>query len=354
MDGARGMKVTLQTKSGLFEYDCAPGETLLAAGLRAGITLPYECATGTCGTCRGRVMEGEAEMPWAEAPGAAKLKRARGDCLLCQTRARSDVVVRVPSSTVSADPGARPIPGHHVGRIEGPRRLTRDVMHFDLALERAMDYQAGQFALLEVEGLPGARAYSMVTHAPGTDRLGFVVKRLPGGGFSDWLFDGPVEGAAVRLFGPLGAATFHPEEGRDILCVAGGSGIAGMMAIADHACRSGHFERHRGHVFFGVRTLEDCFYMEELAELVGRSGGGLEVTVALSHEETGLGRHPDHPAIRLDTGFVHEAAARAMAGRYENVMAYVAGPPPMVDAAIRVLISEGKLGTADIRYDKFG
>jgi toluene monooxygenase electron transfer component len=43
-----------------------------------------------------------------------------------------------------------------------------------------------------------------------------------------------------------------------------------------------------------------------------------------------------------------------MAGRYENVMAYVAGPPPMVDAAIRVLISEGKLGTADIRYDKFG
>ena len=51
------MKIHVQTKSGEFEYDCEQGENLLYAGLRQGLTLPYECATGTCGTCRARVQE---------------------------------------------------------------------------------------------------------------------------------------------------------------------------------------------------------------------------------------------------------------------------------------------------------
>jgi toluene monooxygenase electron transfer component len=46
-------------------------------------------------------------------------------------------------------------------------------------------------------------------------------------------------------------------------------------------------------------------------------------------------------------------AKREMAGKYQNVRAYVAGPPPAVDAAIRVLLLDAKLTTDNIRYDKF-
>ena len=95
------MKITAQTKSGIFAYDCAAGENLLYAGLRQGITLPYECGTGTCGTCRARVMEGEVALAWREAPGLAKLKLEKRDILLCQARAGSDCVVRVPSANVA-------------------------------------------------------------------------------------------------------------------------------------------------------------------------------------------------------------------------------------------------------------
>jgi toluene monooxygenase electron transfer component len=348
------MKLTLQTKSGLFEVEADPGETLLAAALRQGVTLPYECATGTCGTCRGRVMEGEAEMAWAEAPGAAKLKRERGDCLLCQTRITTDAVVRVPTDKARRVNGATVMPAHRRGRLEAPRHLTHDVMEFALALDAPMRFEAGQFVIVEAPGLTGARAYSMVNFAHETDRAVFVVKRKPGGGFSDWLFGGNVEGAGLRVFGPLGSATFHEGEGRNILCIAGGSGIAGIMSILDRATAAGHFARHRGDVFFGVRTLADGFYLDALAGFVERAGGNLSVTLALSHEDAGDGPHPDHPGIRLDTGFVHEAAARAMAGRYDAPLGYVAGPPPMVDAAIRLLITQGKLPVSDIRYDKFG
>ena len=75
--------------------------------------------------------------------------------------------------------------------------------------------------------------------------------------------------------------------------------------------------------------------------------------MVLSDEDAGLKAHPDFPNLRLDTGFAHEAASRSMAGRYDNVIGYVAGPPPMVDACLRILIAEGKLPVSDIRYDKF-
>jgi toluene monooxygenase electron transfer component len=50
---------------------------------------------------------------------------------------------------------------------------------------------------------------------------------------------------------------------------------------------------------------------------------------------------------------VHEVAAQAMAGRYTDAIAYVAGPPPMVDGALRVLIVQAGLSAQQIRYDKF-
>src|SRR5690348_18254085 len=83
--GRRAMKISVQSKSGEQSFDCGEGEIILHAGLRQGLNLPYECATGTCGTCRARVMSGNYEALWKEAPGAARLKPEKGDILMCQT-----------------------------------------------------------------------------------------------------------------------------------------------------------------------------------------------------------------------------------------------------------------------------
>ena len=347
------MKVTIQTKSGQFACEAEPGETILAAGLRSGISLPYECATGTCGTCRARVMQGDTEMSWAEAPGAAKLKRERGDCLMCQTVPRSDTLVRVPSLTVASAPPDPLSPAHRKGEIVARQALTRDVVHLDVRLDRPISFKPGQFVTFQVEGVTGARAYSMVNYAAETRAVSFVVKRLVSGAFTRWLFEAMEVGAPVRLFGPLGAATFDPAADGSILCAGGGSGIAGLMSIVGSACQARHFDRHAGHVYFGVRTMQDTFYMAELANFVRAAEGALQVTVVLSDEAPPADRHPDFPELRLDHGFVHQAMARGMAGRFDGLTAFVAGPPPMVDAAIRVLITEGKLPVSAIRYDKF-
>jgi toluene monooxygenase electron transfer component len=346
------MKITIESNSGTFDFTCEADERMLYSGLVQGLSLPYECATGTCGTCRGRVISGAVHVEWQEAPGYAKLRREKGDVLMCQSRPTADCTLRIPAKIA---PHAKPetLPAHRTGRIANLRRLVHDVIDFDLVLSRPMTFDAGQFVVLEVPGIAGGRAYSMVNFDRGTSRLKLVIKQMPGGKFCDWLFGSDVSGQELKVFGPLGRATYDPAEGRNILCIAGGSGIAGMLAIVAHAIGSGALRERTAHVFFGVRTLTDAFYMSEFAAFAATAGANLEVTLALSHASAETPTHPDFPTIRLASGFVTDVAAQAMAGRTDNIVAFVAGPPIMVDIALKHLTYEAKIPRTFIRYDKF-
>jgi toluene monooxygenase electron transfer component len=338
------MRIQVNARNRGYEFDALPGEHILYAGLRAGIDLPYECATGTCGTCKAKLVSGRVADRWPGAPGKKYVKPQASEFLMCQCAADEALELEVSNFVYPVEPGAC-VPQACSGTVRNVRALAHDVMGFALELERPRDFDAGQFALLAAEGVEGYRAYSMCNYARGGRNLDFVVKRKPDGGFSEWLFGGDRDGARLEVFGPLGKATFEPALGKNLLCIAGGSGIAGMMSILARAEAAGYFKRHKGWVFFGVRTMKDAFFLEELSNF------NVEVTVALSDEdvpqENGL------PKLRFERGLVHEVAKRAMAGKYQNVRAYVAGPPPAVDAAIRVLLLDAKLTTDNIRYDKF-
>lgn len=345
------MKIAIQSKSGEQAFNCDDRETILYAGLRQGINLPYECATGTCGTCRARVISGEYGTVWKEAPGAARLKPEKGDILMCQTRPLSDCALRVPAEIAASK---QPIPAPRHGVIRNIKRLTNDVAHFHVHLSEPITFEAGQFVVIETRELTGGRAYSMVNFGTSSvSRLDLVLKRKPSGYFSDWLFADRQGDETVEVFGPLGRAVFRPNEDKNIVCIAGGSGIAGMMSILAHAISADYFRDHKGAVFFGVRTLADTFYLDELSKFVQASHGNLEVVVALSHEASVAEYHEKYPTLKLATGMVHEVAAKNLNDRSDAAIAYVAGPPPMVDGAIRSLIMSG-FSVGSIRYDKFG
>ena len=335
------MRIQVNARNRGYEFDAQPGERVLYAGLRAGIDLPYECATGTCGTCKAKLVSGRVRDRWAGAPGKKYVKAAANEFLMCQCEAEEALTLEVSKFVNPVEPGAC-TPQACPGTVRNVRKLTHDVMSFALDLERPRDFDAGQFALLAPEGLDGYRAYSMCNYAKGGRTLDFVVKRKPDGGFSEWLFGANREGARLDAFGPLGKATFEPGLGKNLLCVAGGSGIAGMMSILARADAADYFSKHSGHVFFGVRTMKDAFFLDELGQ------SKAQVTVALSEEDP-----PANTRLRFARGLVHEVMKREMAGKYQNLRAYVAGPPPAVDAAIRVLLLDAKLTTDNIRYDKF-
>jgi toluene monooxygenase electron transfer component len=344
------VKIVVTGKNGAADFECDPGEKILHAALRRGIELPYECATGTCGTCKAKLVSGRTASDWPEAPGRKYLK-TEAEILTCQSVAHEDCALEV-FALKSREPGAD-APHTFAGTLRGFRRLTHDVVAFDVDLDGTLDFDAGQFALLTVPGIAGARAYSMVNFDRQAKRLGFVVKKKPGGAVSEWLFGNDVEGTRLDVFAPVGHATFQAGVEKHVLCIAGGSGIAGMMSILSLACAAEHFAAWDGHVFFGVRTAQDAFFLDELDAFRARYAGRLAVTIALSDEDVPDTLSAAYPGFGFARGFVHAVAGERMKDRFTGVRAYVAGPPPMVDASLRLLLREARLPPADIRYDKF-
>lgn len=346
------MQVQINARNRAYRFDAGAGERILYAGLRAQAELPYECATGTCGTCKAKLVDGRIHDAWPEAPGKKYLKLDQGEFLMCQCAAETDLSLEVASFVYPSDPGACRV-GARSGTVRAVHPLTHDVSAVEVELDAPCEFDAGQFMAVNAPGVRGMRGYSMVNFDQPARRLEFVVKRKPGGGFSEWLFAGKAAGARLELMGPLGKATFYPDLAKNLLCIAGGSGIAGMMSILARAAQARYFERFQGHVFFGVRTMRDAFYLAELSALRKAFPQGLAVTIALSDEDVPASAAADFPLLRFERGLVHEVAKREMAGKYQNVRAYLAGPPPAVEAAIRVLLLEAKLTADCIRYDKF-
>src|SRR5215207_4862714 len=78
------MKIAVSARNGSCDFECAAGEKILHGALRSGVELPYECATGTCGTCKATLVSGRHESHWPEAPGHRYLKNT-AEFLTCQS-----------------------------------------------------------------------------------------------------------------------------------------------------------------------------------------------------------------------------------------------------------------------------
>jgi toluene monooxygenase electron transfer component len=344
------MKVRLNARNRAHHFDASCDQRLLYVGLNNAVDLPYECGSGTCGTCKARLLDGRIKDTWPDAPGRRFLKN-EDEFLLCQCEPVTDVMIEVSSFVHTMEAGAR-VPRENEGRILDMRRLTHDVLHLSVALEQAMDFDAGQFVMVRAPGVEGFRGWSIVNYDRNASTLEFVVKRKPMGGVSDWLFETAAVGSKLDLFGPLGKATFSPSLGKHLLCIAGGSGIAGMMSILSRAAHDAYFTQYRGDVFFGVRKLNDAFFLDEFSRFVATCGDKLAVTVAFSDEDVPPTLVEKYPLLKFDHGLVHEIAGKNMNERFSNIRAYLAGPPPAVDASIRMLL-QARVSTDNIRYDKF-
>jgi len=92
-------------------------------------------------------MTGDVDRGWEDAPGAAKLKREKGDVLMCQAVARGDCLLRIPSETPPLDTKAN-LPHPCQGRVDRVARLTGDVTHIEIALPEPVTFEAGQFMVV--------------------------------------------------------------------------------------------------------------------------------------------------------------------------------------------------------------
>ncbi|WP_111735279.1 2Fe-2S iron-sulfur cluster binding domain-containing protein [Roseovarius amoyensis] len=354
----RAVAVNVKGRSGTATFTTVPGENLLEAALRQGADVPYGCASGTCGLCKARVTSGRVELLWPEAPGYGKKPRA-DDALLCQSAAEAPGDHGTLDLTLGGASGALAPPGARAGRF-GARILRIDLIgdgliEIELGLDRPIRYAAGQFGLFYFPGIAGGRAFSFATPSPDTEseRVLLVVKRKPDGPATEFLFTRSAPGSRLEMFGPLGHATFDPGCGQDLICVVGGSGISFGLSVMGGATLADHFNTHRGLLVVGLRRPSDLASLAPFGAMAETAGPGLRIIIALSDEDSAPPEGWIVPGVEVMRGFAHDAMHTAMAGHCADLMAYVAGPPPMIQAVQRVLLLEAKLPAGNILCDTF-
>jgi ferredoxin-NADP reductase/ferredoxin len=320
-------------------FRCAPGQTVLAAALSAGIDLPYECASGSCGTCRAQLVTGEVASLWPQSPGLGERDRRKGDRILCcQSIAQQDCTIKVRTG----DAEVRFAPAAFRATVHSLRTLNRDVIHLVLEADRSIDFLPGQFILFALGPAIGRRAYSMSNLSQGTGRLEFLIKRKPGGAASGFLFEALKPGASLDLEGPYGRAWLREDSPRDIMLLAGGSGLAPIWSIAQAALARA--PQRSLPLYFGVNRAQDLFWPPEIGRLQ-RDHPGLQIRLMLVETS----RH-DPEGCRSGT------AASAISADMDDLQScdfYMAGPPGLVDHVMRELVATGRVAADRVFYDRF-
>ena len=281
-------------------------------------------------------------MAWPGAPAWTDRDRARNKFLGCQARAKSGCVIKP-----RVDDQYRPVhlPSRSSATLAQVRPVTHDISEFHFTLAAPMAFEPGQYLLLQLPGIDGLRAYSMSSVPADGACFSLQVRRTPEGKGSAALFGLPA-GTTVEVDGPYGMAWLRTDVRRDILCVAGGSGLAPMISIARGAMTHAALADVHLHFVYGGRTVRDICGEDMLRALPGW-GERLHYYPAVSDpagESAGAwgGR----------TRFAHEVVAELFGLRLPQMEIYFAGPPAMALALQRMLM-KAKVAPAQVHFDQF-
>lgn len=326
---------------------CQEGETILRAGLKAGVRLPYSCNSGLCSSCKGFLLEGDVELRFHSPFALTQSEKEEGFILCCQAVPQSDCVVEIEELPLTR--GELLPVGEYVTELVAIEPLTHDMSIFRFLIRdgREVRFKAGQYALLTVPGTTEKRAYSMSNSPSESDRFEFVIKKVPGGLATTYLFERARVGEQFRIEGPYGFAYLREDDSRDILCIAGGSGISPILSIVKRAFELGLDRSRKLHVYYGGRTRRDIFCTEDIKRWE-REHPNFRFIPAISHPVEG-----DLERWTGEVGFITDIVAKHLPD-YGDLKVYMAGPTPMTKAALKVLIGKKKMRAEDIHYDEFG
>ena len=318
------------------------GETILAAGIRQGISLPYGCKDGACGSCKCKKISGEVRMADYQAKALSADELAQGLILTCRASALSDLVLES-RQVVSAD--AFPVKKMPV-RVQSLEKLSADVMRVMLQLPatEAMQFHAGQYIeFLLRDG--SRRAYSMAnaphTLVAGQPMVELHIRHMPGGLFTDHVFGAMKEKEIQRVEGPHGSFFLREDSPSPIVLLASGTGFAPIKALLEHMQHKGITRPTR--LYWGGRRPSDLYMNDWVLAQLPRMPQLQYIPVvsdALA-EDAWNGR----------TGFVHQAVLQDTPS-LQGYQVYACGAPIVVDSARKDYVAHG-LSEDDFFADSF-
>ncbi len=252
----------LEFHPGAHRISARPGETLLDAGLRAGLYLPFDCRNGGCGVCIANISTGRVDHGEFQTAVLSEAMRARGQTLLCCATALEDVRVDVDVRSLESS-DAIPVQSFNA-RVQALNRLSDDVMQVVLTLPAGarLRFTAGQYVNVVLED-GQRRAFSFANPPHRAAPIELHIKLIPGGQFTPRVFSGMKVGDVLRIEGPFGRFALS-DSARPIILIATTVGFAPVKSILEDAF-------HRGlqrpmQLYWGARRPNDLYHLDEAEE----------------------------------------------------------------------------------------
>jgi len=316
------------------------GQPLLKALTEQQIFIPSACGgRGSCGLCKVQVLKGGGQLLPTETPWLSDEERKDNVRLSCQFKAKEDIAIRIPEELFLVK--------QFTTKVEKMRDLTHDIKEVTLSLQDPPEIsaKAGQFIQFQVPEYELTdeevyRAYSMSSAPSDSRHIELEIRLVPNGICTTYVHNYLKEGDTVLVNGPYGDFYLRDTDA-DIICIAGGSGMAPIKSILLDMTDKGISRKTR--YFFGARTQDDLFLQDEMQRLEGVLPD-FEFIPALSEPKEGSNWDGE-------TGLITDVVRRR-AENAENAEAYLCGSPGMIDACIKVLTELG-MPEEKIYYDKF-
>jgi len=330
---------TIDINEGKKKIDLNGGGSLLAGLAENGIYIPSACGgRGSCAYCKLKIHSGGGAVGPVELPSLSESEMENNVRLSCQVKVRGAMSISVPDELFSVK--------KFRAKVAGKRALTHDIIELKMELVEpgGIDFTAGQYVQLESRKYKGResvnRAYSISSLPSEKGFVELMIRRVPEGICTTWVFDHLKEGDEISFSGPYGDFRLT-DSGAPAVFIAGGSGMAPIWSILrDMKERN---DSRKSAYFFGALTSADLFYTEELKKLESETGN-FSYIPALSGEKEDSGWTGER-------GLITDVVKRTLPD-LTGYEAYLCGSPGMIDACVKVLTENG-IPADRIFYDKF-
>jgi Na+-transporting NADH:ubiquinone oxidoreductase subunit F len=330
---------TIDVNSGEKTFKVEGGASLLSTLASQKLFLPSGCGgRGSCGTCKCRVLDGAGPLLPTEIPYLNDEEKKTDVRLSCQIKVKNDVKIEVPEELLSIK--------EFDTVVEKITDLTHDIkgLRFKLPDGETIKFKAGQFVNLFNEPYEDvrestSRAYSISSAPSDNKAIELVIRYVPNGMVTTYVFNHLKEGQKARLIGAFGEFYLRDSD-REIVCIAGGSGLAPIRSIILDMIDRGISHR-KATFFFGAVSQRDLYYVEEF-RAIEKEHAWFKFVPALSNDKT------EHPYAN---GLITDVVANNY-GSLAEMEAYLCGSPGMIGACEKVLTGKG-MPVERIFYDKF-
>jgi CDP-4-dehydro-6-deoxyglucose reductase, E3 len=315
------------------------GETVLAAALREGITIPYGCRNGACGACKGKILDGKVNYGNPQPHALAEFEKKAGLALFCQAQPLGDLVIETREISGVGQLEVRKLPC----RVQEMRKPAPDVMILKLKLpaNERLQFLAGQYLdILLKDGK--RRSYSMANPPHDDAFIELHLRHMVQGAFTDFVFNKMKEKDILRFEGPLGTFFLREDSDKPIILVASGTGFAPIKSIIEHALHTGTSRQMV--LYWGGRRPADL-YLGEMAGQWQREHNNFTFVPVISDALA-----EDHWAGR--TGFVHRAVMEDFPDM-SGYQVYVCGAPVVVESARQDFAQRCRLPEDEFFSDAF-